>query len=270
LVRLTGGKGRLYDQDDLVKAIDNFQKAASLQRGPLLPAIYRRIGDTYARAGFKEKAYYYINEALKLDDDSAAYYGSLAIYEDIIGNYQKAIEFGEKSYSIDSTNVWNIYRLGTNHIFLGQKQESLEYLKKFDKRLKTLGQLSPFGTVYFGYAYLVNGFKEEAEYYFNTGLEFQNEMIELGRHYNQAFQTFYNLAAIYTILGDKDKAYENLRLVNQRPRMPLWMLTLIKNDPLFDSIRGEPEFQQIVKDVEAKYQAEHERVRVWLEEEGML
>jgi len=52
--------------------------------------------------------------------------------------------------------------------------------------------------------------------------------------------------------------------------MPLWMIANIKNDPLFDRIRDEPEFQQIVKDVEAKYQAEHERVRAWLEKEGML
>jgi len=263
-------KSNLYFFDDLVKTIDNLQKAASLQRGPFLPAIYRSMGSAYATAGFKEKANYYIEEALKLDDDSAEYYGSLAQLEDGVGNYQKAIEFGEKSYSIDSTDYWTIYLLGIHHMFLGQNEESLEYMKKWRQRLDSLNRLNPFGTVYFGYAYLVNGFKEEAEYYFNTGLEFQNEIVELGRHYNQEFSTFYNLAAIYTILGDKDKAYENLRLVNQRPRIPLWMLTLIKNDPLFDSIRGEPEFQQIVKDVEAKYQAEHERVRVWLEEEGML
>ncbi len=48
------------------------------------------------------------------------------------------------------------------------------------------------------------------------------------------------------------------------------MIKDINNDPLFDSIRDEPEFQQIVRDVEAKYQAEHERVRKWLEENEML
>ena len=52
--------------------------------------------------------------------------------------------------------------------------------------------------------------------------------------------------------------------------MDLHITTLIKNDPIFDSIRNEPEFQQIVRDVEAKYQAEHERVKKWLEEQGML
>ena len=52
--------------------------------------------------------------------------------------------------------------------------------------------------------------------------------------------------------------------------MPLWMVTRIKNEPLFDGIRDEPEFQQMVRDMEAKYQAEHERVRQWLEENDML
>ena len=40
--------------------------------------------------------------------------------------------------------------------------------------------------------------------------------------------------------------------------------------PAFNNIRNEPEFQQIAKDIEAKYQAEHERVRKWLETQGML
>jgi hypothetical protein len=49
-----------------------------------------------------------------------------------------------------------------------------------------------------------------------------------------------------------------------------WMVMYITNDPLFVSIRDEPEFQQIVRDVEAKYKAEHKRVRQWLEENDML
>jgi len=44
----------------------------------------------------------------------------------------------------------------------------------------------------------------------------------------------------------------------------------MNNYPIFNSIRDEPEFQQIARDVEAKYQAEHERVRKWLEENDML
>ena len=48
------------------------------------------------------------------------------------------------------------------------------------------------------------------------------------------------------------------------------MVMFFKIDPLFNSIRNDPEFQQIVKDIESKYQAEHERVKKWLEENKML
>jgi len=56
-------------------------------------------------------------------------------------------------------------------------------------------------------------------------------------------------------------------LLNQ---MPLWRASRIKDNPLFDSIRDKPEFKQVVRDIEATHQAEHLRVRQWLEENDML
>ena len=84
------------------------------------------------------------------------------------------------------------------------------------------------------------------------------------------FYTHYDLAGVYAFRGDNEKAYKNLKIFNQKQLIPKWMVTLIKDDPLFAGLRNEPEFQQIVRDVEAKYQAEHERVRKWLEEQGKL
>jgi len=264
------GKGLLFYSDDPVKSIDNLHKVALVHRGSFLPTIYRSIGRSYATAGFKEISINYIKEALKLDDDSAAYYSYLAEIEDCNGNFNQAIEFGEKSYAIDSTNLWAVFLLGIDNMYFGEFTKSLEYFKKYDKTLKTFDRPYRWEPHLIGYAYWVNGFKEEAKDYYNTVLEIYDEMLELGRHPFQDFVTFHSLAAIYTFLGDKDKAYEYLRLFNQRQGMPLYMIKEINNNPLFDSIRDEPEFQQIVKDVEAKYQVEHERVRKWLEENDIL
>jgi len=264
-------KGWLYFQDDHVKALDNSLKAASLHRGTHLPGIYGRISGTLGiNAGFKEKAIYYQKEAFKLTDDSATYYRELAGIEQTNRNYEKAIELGKKSYAIDSTDWWVVYRLGRNLSFLGQFEESLEYMKKFDRILETKGIFLPNQSYRIGYAYWVNGFKEKAYYYINSALEMLNDLIELGRYPFDEIVTFFHLAAIYAFTGENDKAYENLRLLNQKQRMPLWMVVLFKDDPMFDSIRDEPEFQQIIKDIEAKYQAEHESVRRWLEEHDML
>jgi hypothetical protein len=54
------------------------------------------------------------------------------------------------------------------------------------------------------------------------------------------------------------------------PVYSLWWVTLIEKDPLFNSIRNEPEFQQIVIEVEARYQSEHKRVIKWMKEKGVV
>jgi hypothetical protein len=48
------------------------------------------------------------------------------------------------------------------------------------------------------------------------------------------------------------------------------MISLAKHDPLFAGIRNEERFQKILQNMEAKNQAEQERVRKWLEENNML
>jgi TolB-like protein/lipopolysaccharide biosynthesis regulator YciM len=261
--------GSLYFLDDNVKTIDNYQKAASLHRGNYLPRIYQHLGHTYAMAGFMEKYRFYKEEALKLDDDSAEYYKALAQLEDANGNFEKAIVLGKKSYAMDSTDLRVMILLGIDHMYLGQLEESLEYWKKYVIRYKTLDLPLSLAVFRIGYAYLENGFKEEADNYFNIGFESYNDILESSR-FALNFILHYDLATIYAVLGDKEKAFEHLRLFNRKQVMPFYMIKDIKNDPMFDGIRDEPEFQQIVRDVEAKYQAEHERVRQWLVENDML
>jgi tetratricopeptide (TPR) repeat protein len=48
-------KGRMYHKVDVVKAIDNYLKAAQLHRGPFLPWIYKEVGALHGRTGFREK-----------------------------------------------------------------------------------------------------------------------------------------------------------------------------------------------------------------------
>jgi tetratricopeptide (TPR) repeat protein len=87
--RAYNGKGWVYESDDLVKAIDNYNKAASLYHGSELPSLLRSIGFAYRFAGFTEKANYYFEEALKLDGDSVANYEALAFREYHSGNFVK-------------------------------------------------------------------------------------------------------------------------------------------------------------------------------------
>lgn len=107
--------------------------------------------------------------------------------------------------------------------------------------------------------------QEKGAYYLNQQKAYFEDAIRLGRLLATQGYSYYDLAGIYAFQGERDKAFENLKIFNQREKMTLEMVTLIKSDPLLESIRDEPEFRQIVRDVEDKYRAEHERVKQWLE-----
>ncbi len=261
------GKAKMYGTGDLVNMIDNYQKAASLNHGLELPGLLRDISYAFDNAGFKDKARSYSLEAFKLDDDSVSYLDMLAEFED---KDEIAVKFELKAYAIDSTSLDIVNMLGDYYMSLDQFKESLKYYIKYDEMLKATGTFTNNQMHRIGYAYWVNGYKKEAENYFDKQLEYCKNDIELKRPWGQKLYPYYDLAAIYAFKGDNEKAYENLKIFIQRQGMPLWAVTYIKTDPLFNSIRNEPEFKQIVRDVEAKYQAEHERVKKWLVESGQL
>jgi TolB-like protein len=259
------------DHLDFVKAIENLNKAISINHGKELRNLLFNLARVYDDAGFREKFLYYINEYNKLIPlDTNSFWNSGVYNELSLGNYEKAFEIGNKIYSRDSNNIGNLLSLGEYYGVFGQYKESLKYYKKYISTLKNLGQLDLLHMHRIGYVFWQNGFKKEAEYYFNEQKRICEESIKMGRSYSFTFRANYDLAGVYAFMGDRDKAYENLRVWAKIPVFPLWWVGTIKEDPLFDSIRAEPEFQQIVRDVEAKYQAEHERVRKWLEEQGML
>ena len=69
--------------------------------------------------------------------------------------------------------------------------------------------------------------------------------------------------------GEKEKALKNLKTFTAKKTMPVFVPVLIKQEPFFDNMLDDPEFQAVFQEIEAKYQACHERVGQWLEENDM-
>jgi tetratricopeptide (TPR) repeat protein len=212
-----------------------------------------------------DKARYYYREALSLDMDSLLYFRRSAWLEFSDGNFEKVVEFMEEARKIDSTDLWADYL----YTFAGKHQKAyVNYTKLIESR-KGSGELSLDISHRIGYAFWKMGKYKEAENYFNQQIRYGTEMIKLGRQSSARMAAQYDLAGVYAYRGEKETAYQYLDEVNKKKIFPLWWVTMFKHDPLFDTIREEERFQAILRDVEAKYQAEHERVRKWLEEQGM-
>jgi TolB-like protein len=261
-------KGWTYEDYDILKSIQNYQKAASLEHGSELAGLLNRLGIEYSIAGFPEKGKYFYLEALKLNGDSTGYMDRFIVHSaGIQGDYKKIIEYFGRRYLTDSGNMEVIRALCYGYTFSGRYQEALKLMEKYISRFKASGDDEfPFG-MHFGFVFYQNGYRKEAEYYWQKEIDAYNGAINSGFPESNSVW-YYSLATIYAFRGDKARAYENLKKFSQNPTYQLIFVSLLRNDPMFSSIRNEPEFQKIMKDVEAKYQVLHEGVGKWLEEQG--
>jgi TolB-like protein/AraC-like DNA-binding protein/lipoprotein NlpI len=262
-------KGSLlaWTLNDYVNGIDNYYKAINLIRGNDRSSILYYLGNLFMNVGFMDKAKYYFKEALTLNGDSARYFGALIYVEFGRENFEEAYKMAKKAYEIDTTFLTDFITIGIPPVKI---EEAYQYAKKMVKYYEKSGRLNLQDSYRVGFAFYQAGKKEEAEYYFDQQIKYSEEGIKLNRDIGQRKVAQYDLAAVYAFKGDKVKAYKYLDEYSERSYFRPAEISLTKYDPLFASIRNEERFQKIVKMMETKYQAEHDRVRRWLEKEGML
>jgi TolB-like protein/Tfp pilus assembly protein PilF len=260
--------GLMYaEKSDLVNALENLHTSLSY---PHPAENYINVTQTfllvYLWAGFKEQYDRVAELKLEYSGDSAMYYCDLATAEYWIDDYrEKALELLEKSYRIDSTALGTLNLLGEVCLNDGQYARSLEYFQEYITRMNELDRVNIYGTHNIGLAYWLNGDKEKAEHYFDLQISYCRDFLSGVR------DSHGTLASIYAFRGDRDQAYKHLREFNDQSRMRIYVKNGYSEDnPYFISLLGDPEYQSIRAEIVAKYEAEHERVRQWLEENDIL
>jgi TolB-like protein len=258
----------IYGLQDYVKGIEFYEKTLKFTFGDEHFAfgvsgrsgLMRNLGDSYLYSGFIDEAKKYYLQALDQDGDSVNYFRSMSWLELCCENIQNARQFSEmaaRSVILDNGSIdWNS--------FAGDDQRAYYWAKKLVEQPDNAVN----AWLRIGYAYWKMGKHKEAESFFNRTIKIYNESISHTGLFNK--YQYYDLAGIYAFLGDKSKAYEYLDQFNTMNFYPLWIISYLKHDVLFNNIRGEERFQKILQNVEAKYHSEHERVRKWLEDQGML
>jgi TolB-like protein/AraC-like DNA-binding protein len=258
-------KGNIYmtHMDDIVKALENYHKGLDLNYDP---QVLRDLATTYWIAGFFETANYYSLKALKLDKDSLSYCIYMTRIKNTLGNFSEELFWAKKASQIDSFNFAWVWVL--SGAYLENKNWNLAL--KYDSLLINIGYDNPVGLHRRGYALYQLGQKKEAEYCFKKQIENIEKILKLNRPIHGSYYEFYDIAGAYAFMGNKEETYRYLNEFEKKKFYPIWMVNLIKRDPLFDNLREEEEFKMILSNIEEKYLAEHERVKVWLEENDML
>jgi TolB-like protein/AraC-like DNA-binding protein/tetratricopeptide (TPR) repeat protein len=257
------GMGYLYQYNDELKAIENFHQVVVRNNGRNLPAVLRNLSSSYLSAGFTEPALGFVKKAFELDSDSTKYFSSLGNVDYLKGDYLKALDVLNVAFRIDSTNINVLNLMGWCWTCIAEYDTALFFYNKYADKVD-LSLLAPNNLHRIAYANWKNGNEEKANYFFDQQVAYSQKALEEGRFYSDYLQ--YDMAAVFAFRNEKEIAYEYLMdFISKKDLIPLWFSVLVKIDPLLDNLRGDPEFEQFVADVEKKYEINHLRVKKWLE-----
>ena len=108
--------------------------------------------------------------------------------------------------------------------------------------------------------------EKEADYHFGESTKNIKRAIEFNR-YPESYLPYLSIASIHAANDEKKAAINNLK--KNKSYNTIVMLHL-KRNPMFDTIRNEPEFQKILKETESKYNEMHRQVEQILAEHGNI
>jgi TolB-like protein len=255
---------------DYILSITSLQQALKIERGIYLPWIRDNLFHTFWSMGLPDESESSLNELIAITGDSVVYYSRMIGLELLRGNPQKVYEYTTSAYELDSQRTEGIIKMGDHYYYNHQYREAYPYYDKHFDHMKEAGQLNPNYMHRMAHVLWELDSMEEATDSFNQFIEVAGQCISRKNIYGTT-TAHYDLAGVYAFLEDRQEAYSHLEaFAASNSQVAFINKFLKKRDPLFENIRHEERFQQIVRDIEAKYQAEHERVRQWLDENDML
>ncbi len=153
--------------------------------------------------------------------------------------------------------------------YKGEHAKALDTLKKFEEKVLLVSDSITPNFYVNGYTYLKNGMKEKADYHFKGSIKRAEDEIKLNSANARTYNSHFNLALIYSILNDKQKSLNYLKMIKESRSVSFNFINDLKTNPMFDNVRQEPEFQKITRELEKKYLDEHERIKKLLISKGL-
>lgn len=237
-----------HSKRDYLNSLINFKKAGQLiTSGTLLPALLTQTSQTYISIGYFQTADSLLDKAIQLNPGNPTVYGMYAWSLTQQGKLEKAPVYLQKTLELNPNSPQTLSSLFHAYSFLKDFKTALIYLEKSEAERKKAGDIRITDVHRVGYVLWNTGKKDEARKYFNEQIKTLEEARELGR----STTGNYDLAATYAFLGDDRKAIYYLREY-EKEGFNWGTEYYIMYDPLFDNLRNNKEFKEIVERSQAQ------------------
>jgi len=211
-----------------------------------------QIGTYYLGIADYQKAEYYIDKALVYYPDYMLFNVHKSHLYRVTGQFDKLYGTAQRSMEEAPHEIGHL-DMGIYYLLVKEYEESIKYFSQYEA---AMGR--EHNDHMYGYALLKAGYQKKAKEKFELVLE----------QLPQVTWAYYQYAKTYSAMGMIDSAYYYLEKAVAEP--PLWgMSDFMERDPLFESIKDEPEFQRLVGIAREKVRLRREEVRE-LEKSGAI
>ncbi len=224
-----------FYKEDLDKAYQSFKKALELDPDSFL--INCDIGSFFASIGLFHHANEFYSKAIQLEPSYIRAYLHSTLCHWYVGEFEEGARIVEKIIEAEKYNP-EIHVGYARHLIMMKKNDQAE------EELAEAEKINPdFSSIKF-YRALLFAVKKERE----KALEL---LVNEGRTY------VYPATALYSILGMKDKAIENIKigidLGFEKEQRYLYSYPLLLKHPAYENLRDDPRFQEILRKEKEKY-----------------
>ncbi len=208
---------------------EGFKRAISIN--PNYSTAHQWYSNILANLGRLDEARAEIKRAQELDPLSPPIITGIGANFYLARNYNRAIEQCKRALEVNPNFAWAHSVLGDAYI-----QQSLYEEAISEKQLALdLSGGSPEYLAELAYAYGFSGKKEEA----------QKILLELQERKKEEYVPVCEVVFTYISIGEREEALKALELAVERMELS-WELLNIKVDPLFDSLRSESRFVDLL------------------------
>ena len=186
-----------------------------------------------ARARFDES----IAEAMRareLDPLSPQIVGNLAFAYLVMRRYDESIAQHQKTLELDPNAAWIRANMAWAYALKGAYAQAIAEYDKIPEQAKVVAAENQMVANSLGWVYAVSGRRADA-------LKIAKELKDLSSH---AYVDFYQVAAIYAALGDKDEAFRLLEKAYEEHSSSMPNLAV---DPFWYGIRSDPRYADLLR-----------------------
>jgi adenylate cyclase len=223
----------LREQIRHLDALAVYYEALQKEQSEYYSMLLYNISYSYACVSEFELAEAFINKALEIEPDNLLFLKALSHFQMITGNYDEFLKTINNMISIRKDNV-GLMDQGKAYLLLNDYANAEKAYVKFfslpeEKHFNNSQEKHAFAQV----LRKLGKEKEALKFIHESKAWIEKNMVDPN----------YDFAKVYSFLGEKQKALDYLSKWKPNWGVHVW----VEKDPLFENIKNEPEFKQLVQ-----------------------